>query len=64
MWERDAPSFYALLRRNASREAWPGPYSNDDDFDPDAPPINSKLYNKMYDRVPKTKLAQLMSKKQ
>ena len=63
VWERDAPSFYALLRRNASRGVWPGPYSNDDDFDPDAPPINSRLYREMYDRVPDSRLALKMSKR-
>ena len=64
VWERDAPSFYSLLRRNARRdEAWPGPYSNDDDFDPDAPPINSSKYNGMYNRVPDSRLALVMSKR-
>jgi hypothetical protein len=38
---------------------WPGPYSNDDDFDEDAPPINSRLYEQR--KVPSSRIAQQMA---
>lgn len=65
VWSRDAPSFYSLLRRNAGRSeaSWPGPYANDDDFDPDAPDINTTRYFEQYNAVPDSRLCRDVARK-
>ena len=61
VWERDKPSFYAFLRRSASvPPSWPGPYSNEEDFGDDAPPMNSLEFARVYNTVPSSRLAQRM----
>lgn len=62
IWERDQPSFYKFLRREADidrvlGQQWPGPYSNDDDFDRDAPETNSAAYLGQYCGEPETRLS-------
>ena len=61
VWSRDESSFYRLLRTNSDMPpGWPGPHSNDDDFDADAPPTNSEEYHSSYYRVPPSRLSQCM----
>jgi hypothetical protein len=68
-WGRDAPSFYGFLRTHGQEGSgndqsqishdWPGPYSNDDDFDEDAPSINSPLYEQR--KAPSSRVSQQMT---
>ena len=58
VWDRDAPSFYGFLRRSADVPAdWPGPFSNEEDFGEDAPPMDSPEFARLYNAVPRSRLA-------
>ena len=63
-WERDAPSFYSFLRDQFEIPIeWPEPDTNVDDFSIGAPKMNTIDQKKLYNTVPKTRVAQLMEKR-
>lgn len=65
VWERDSPTFYRYIRNVLDIESdWPSETTNEDDFRPDAPRSDQEGYTPITQRIPESRVAIAMSKRE